>query len=86
MPDDINLDLGAAANAGDNFKRAQHLNVEKLSLIPNSPEASKFFSLWKRKLDIYTKALGLKDAEKFDVLINRLDITPYEYVDKNNVI
>ena len=82
MPDDINLDRGAAANAGDNFKRAQHLNVEKLSLIPNSQEAAKIFSLWKRKLDIYTKALRLNEEEKFDVLINRLDITPYEYVDK----
>ena len=73
-PTTPNLD-DTTANMNDNFKRAQHLNVEKLCLIPNSPEASKNFSLWKRKLDIYTKALGINDDEKFDVLINKLDIT-----------
>ena len=83
MPDDIsNLDTGAAASAGDNFKHAQHLNVEKLSLLPNSPDAAKVFALWKRKFTIYTKTLGASDDEKYDILINRLDITPYEYVDK----
>ena len=51
MPDDIpNLDTGAAASVGEQFKRAQHLNVEKLSLLPNSPDASKIFALWKESL------------------------------------
>ena len=67
---------------GKQFKCAQHLNVEKLSLLPNSPDSSKIFALWKRKFDIYTKTLGANDSEKFDLLINRLDFTPYEYVDK----
>ena len=35
-----------------------------------------------RKFIIYTKTLGANEAEKFDILINRLDFTPYEYVDK----
>ena len=66
-------------SATENSKR---LNLEKLSLLRNSQDASKIFSLWRRKFDIYTKILGASDYEKFDILINRLDFTPYEYVDK----
>ena len=42
------------------------------------------FKLWKRKLDIYLQTLEANNEEKFNILINRLGLNTYEYVDSAN--
>ena len=37
--------------------------------------------MWKRKLDIYLQTLEASNEEKFNILINRLGLNTYEYVD-----
>ena len=68
-------------NAGDRFRRAQSLVVEHLDLSPQEADATKRFGLWKRKLEIYLRALEATEEEKFNILINRLGLNSYEYVD-----
>ena len=70
-----------APNAGDRFRRAQSLVVEHLDLNPQEADATKRFNLWKRKLEIYLRALEATEDEKFNILINRLGLNSYEYVD-----
>ena len=67
-------------NMEEKYRRAQPLKVETLNQLPNTPDASKIFSMFKRKLEIYTKTHEANNDERFDILINRLDFTPYEYV------
>ena len=68
-------------NTGDRFRRAQSLVVEHLDLSPQETDATKRFGLWKRKLEIYLRALEATEEEKFNILINRLGLNSYEYVD-----
>ena len=68
-------------NAGNKFRRAQSLVVEHLDLSPQEADATKRFGLWKRKLEIYLLALEATEEEKFNILINRLGLNSYEYVD-----
>ena len=70
-----------APNAGDKFRKAQSLVVEHLDLNPQEADATKRFYLWKRKLEIYLQALEASEDEKFNILINRLGLNVYEYVD-----
>ena len=55
--------------------------VEHLDLSPQEADATKRFGLWKRKLEIYLLALEATEEEKFNILINRLGLNSYEYVD-----
>ena len=59
--------------------------VEHLDLNPQEADATKRFNLWKRKLEIYLRALEATEDEKFNILINRLGLNSYEYVDDNNI-
>ena len=68
-------------NDGEKYRKAQALVVEHLDLNPQDIDASKRFGLWKRKLEIYLQTLEADDDEKFDILINRLGINGYEYID-----
>ena len=68
-------------NAGDKYRKAQALVVEHLDLNPQDVDASKRFNLWKRKLEIYLRTLEANEDEKFDILINRLGLSGYEYID-----
>ena len=77
----MNEDNVTAPNAGDRFRRAQSLVVEHLDLNPQEADATKRFGLWKRKLEIYLRALEATEDEKFNILINRLGLNSYEYVD-----
>ena len=47
-----------APNAGDRFRKAQSLVVEHLDLNPQEADVTKRFNLWKRKLEIYLRALS----------------------------
>ena len=49
-------------------------------LSPQEADATKRFGLWKRKLEIYLRALEATEEEKFNILINRLGLNSYEYV------
>ena len=64
----------------DKYERAAPVNVEKLNLQPNNPDAAKIFKLWKLKFEIYTKALEASEDDKFNLLINRMDLSAYELV------
>ena len=64
--------------------KKQALVVEHLSLNPQDEDATKIFDLWKRKLDIYLQTLEVNNEEKFNILINRLGLNAYEYVDSAN--
>ena len=68
-------------NAGDKYRKAQALVVEHLDLNPQDVDASKRFNLWKRKLEIYLQTLEANEDEKFNILINRLGLSGYEYID-----
>ena len=70
-----------AQKSGDKFRKAQALVVEILTLNPQDEDAAKVFKLWKRKLDIYLQTLEANNEEKFNILINRLGLNTYEYVD-----
>ena len=70
-----------APNGGDRFRKVQSLIVEHLDLNPQEVDATKRFNLWKRKLEIYLQALEASEDEKFNILINRLGLNSYEYVD-----
>ena len=74
----------AAQKNNDKFRKAQALVVEILNLDPKEEDATKIFNLWKRKLDIYLQTLGANNEEKFNILINRLGLNTYEYVDSAN--
>ena len=65
----------------DKYKRAAPINVEKLNLLPNNPDAAKIFKLWKLKLEVYTKALEYSEDDKLNLLINRMDLSAYEFID-----
>ena len=84
MPDDnsLSLDTGTAATVGQNVRRSQHLSVKNYVSCQIVQTPPRLFSMWGRKFEIYTKTLNANDDEKLDILINRLDFTPYEYVDK----
>ena len=68
----------------DNFRKAQTLVVDHLNLNPQDEDATKIFNLWKRKLEIYLQTLEANNEEKFNILINRLGLNAYEYVDAAN--
>ena len=68
-------------NDGEKYRKAQALVVEHLDLNPQDIDASKRFGLWKRKLEIYLQTLEADDDEKFNILINRLGLNGYEYID-----
>ena len=70
-----------AQKSNEKFRKAQALIVEILDLDPQDEDATKVFKLWKRKLEIYLQTLEAKNEEKFNILINRLGLTTYEYVD-----
>ena len=70
-----------AQKSGEKFRKAQALVVEILNLNPQDEDATKVFKLWKRKLDIYLQTLEANNEEKFNILINRLGLNTYEYVD-----
>ena len=70
-----------AQKSGEKFRKAQALVVEILNLNPQDEDATKVFKLWKRKLEIYLQTLEAKNEEKFNILINRLGLNTYEYVD-----
>ena len=70
----------------DKYKRAVPLNVEKLNLQPNNPYAAKILKLWKLKFGIYTKALEASEDDKFNLLINRIDLSAYEFIDTATII
>ena len=70
-----------ASNTGDKFRKAKSLVVEHLDLNPQEADATKRFNLWKRTLEIYLQALEASEDEKFNILINRLGLNSYEYVD-----
>ena len=67
----------------DKYKRAAPLNVEKLNLLPNNPDAAKF-KLLKLKFEIYTKALEATEDNKFNLLMNRMDLSAYEFIETAN--
>ena len=71
-------------NVGDKFRKAQTLQVEILNLNPQEEDAAKVFRLWKRKLAIYLDTLEANTDEKFNILINRLGLNTYEYVDSTS--
>ena len=68
-------------NAGEKYRKAQALIVEHLDLNPQDVDASKRFNLWKRKAEIYLQTLEANEDEKFNILINRLGLNSYEYID-----
>ena len=68
-------------NDGEKYRKAQALVVEHLDLNPQDVDASKRFGLWKRKLEIYLQTLEANEDEKFNILINRLGLGSYEYID-----
>ena len=68
----------------DKFWRVQALVVDYLNLNPQDEDAMKIFTLWKRKLEIYLQTLEANNEEKFNILINRLGLNAYEYVDAAN--
>ena len=70
-----------AQKSGEKYRKAQALVVEILNLNPQDEDAAKVFKLWKRKLDIYLQTLEANNEEKFNILINRLGLNTYEYVD-----
>ena len=72
---------GTAPNAGDKFRKAQSLVVEHLDLNPQEADPTIRFNLWKIRLEIYLRALEASEDEKFNILINRLGLNSYEYVD-----
>merc|ERR1712150_101993 len=76
--------MGQSGGDMGKIKTCSELTAKKLCLLPSTPNASRNFALWKRKLEIYTDTLEATDKEKFNILINRLDITPYGYVDSIN--
>ena len=62
-------------------KKATPLNVDILNLQPNVPDAAKIFKLWKLKFEIYSGALEATEDKKFNLLINRMDLSAYEFID-----
>ena len=68
-------------NAGEKYRKAQALIVEHLDLNSQDVDASKRFGLWKRKLEIYLQTLEANEDEKFNILINRIGLGSYEYID-----
>ena len=68
----------------DKFRKAQALVVEHLNLNPQDEDATKIFNLWKRKLDIYLQRLEANNEKTLNILINRLGLNAYEYVDFAN--
>ena len=66
---------------GEKYRKAQSLVVEILNLNPQDEDAAKVFKLWKRKLEIYLQTLEASNVEKFNILINRLGLNAYDYVD-----
>ena len=77
-------DEDKAQKSGEKFRKVQALVVEVLNLNPQDEDATKLFKLWKRKLDIYLQTLEANNEEKFNILINRLGLNTYEYVDSAN--
>ena len=65
----------------DKYKRAAPLNMEKLNLQPCDPDAAKIFKLCKLKFEKCTRALEATEDEKFSLLINRMDLSAYEFID-----
>ena len=55
--------------------------MEHLDLNSQDVDASKRFNLWKRKLEIYLQTLEANEDEKFNILINRIGLGSYEYID-----
>ena len=55
--------------------------MEHIDLNPQDVDALKKFNLWKRKLEIYLQTLEANEDEKFNILINRLGLGSYEYID-----
>ena len=55
--------------------------MEHLDLNPQYVDAPKRFDLWKRKLEIYLQTLEASEDEKFNILINRLGLNGYGYID-----
>ena len=74
-----------AQKSGEKFRKAQVLVVETINLNLQDEEAMKVFKLWKRKLDIYLQTLKANNEEKFNILIIRLGLNTYEYVDSANI-
>ena len=68
----------------DKFRIAQTLVVEHLNLNPQDEVATKIFNLWKKSWNIYLQMLEANNEEKFNILINRLGLNAYEYVDSAN--
>ena len=63
------------------YKKSAPLNVEKLNQQQSVLDAAKIFKLWKLKFEIYTRALEAPEDEKFSLLINRMDLSAYEFID-----
>ena len=55
-----------------------------MNLNTQDEDATKIFNSWKRKLDTYLQTLEANNEEKFNILINRLGLNAYEYVDSAN--
>ena len=66
------------ANAGD-LKKA--LAVDKFVVDPKDTSASKQYEFWFKKFQIYTTSLKANDAEKLQILINKLSEDAYEYIE-----
>ena len=51
--------------------RAQTLCIEKLSLLLNTPDASKIFFFVAKGVSVETKTLDASEEGKFEILTNR---------------
>ena len=64
-----------------NTKKYCAAKCGETNLQPSYPDAAKIFKLWKLKFEIYTRALEATEDEKFSLLINRMDLSAYEFID-----
>ena len=65
--------------SAEDLKKA--LSIDKFNVDPNESNASKSYEFWMKKFQIYTTNLKADDAKKLQILINKLDINTYEYVE-----
>ena len=63
----------------DDLKKA--LSVDRFNVNPNDSNAAKGYDFWFKRFAIYVTSIKANDAEKLQILINKLNADTYEYID-----
>ena len=63
----------------DDLKKA--LSVDRFNVYPNDANAAKQYDFWLKRFNIYVTSIKANDAEKLQILINKLNADTYEYID-----